>query len=97
MAFFRLFVRFASTAHALPPTPPARAAVKVREAAFASVKILLLQKYLNAQQIEEYLCPASVELLKLGVLPEDVVKERHPDAFVVCANFTTFVSVICIL
>lgn len=59
----------------------------MREAAFASVKILLLQKYLNAQQIEDYVCPASVELLKLGGLPEDVVKERHPDAFVVRANF----------
>lgn len=45
--------------------------------------MLLLKKYLNTLRIEEYVCPASVQLLNLEGLPEDVVKERHPDAFVV--------------
>lgn len=48
---------------------------------------------MSAKQIEEYVCPASVQLLDLGGLPEDVVKERHPDAFVVRANF--FLSHFC--
>lgn len=57
--------------------------LQVRESAFASIKVLLLKKYLNASRIEEFVCPTSVQLLNLEGLPEDVVRERHPDAFVV--------------
>lgn len=57
--------------------------IQVRESAFASIKVLLLKKYLNASRIEEFVCPTSVQLLNLEGLPEDVVRERHPDAFVV--------------
>lgn len=56
---------------------------KVRESAFGSIKVLLLRKYLSATQIEEQVCPTSFSLLNLEGIPEDIVKERHPDAFVV--------------
>ncbi|XP_031633416.1 serine/threonine-protein phosphatase 4 regulatory subunit 1-like isoform X2 [Contarinia nasturtii] len=57
----------------------------VRETSFASIKVLLLKKYLSASRIEEFVCPTSVQLLNLEGLPEDVVRERHPDAFVIMA------------
>lgn len=60
--------------------------IQVRESAFASIKVLLLKKYLNTSRIEEFVCPTSVQLLNLEGLPEDVVRERHPDAFVVRIN-----------
>lgn len=38
---------------------------------------------MNASRIEEFVCPTSIQLLNLEGLPENVVRERHPDAFVV--------------
>lgn len=63
---------------------------QVRETAFASIKVLLLKKYLNESRIEELVCPTSVQLLNLEGLPEDVVRERHPDAFVVRTIYPLF-------
>lgn len=51
--------------------------------------MLLLRKYLSATQIEEQVCPTSLQLLCLEGIPEDIIKERHPDAFVV--GFYSFV------
>lgn len=57
--------------------------------------MLLLRKYLSATQIEEQVCPTSLQLLSLEGIPEDIVKERHPDAFVVGFYSLFFIRLRC--
>lgn len=63
---------------------------QVRESAISTVKTLLLKNYLGLPRIEEMVCPTTVDLLQLDGLPEDVLKERNPDAFAVRIHFIFF-------
>lgn len=67
------------------------------------MKMLLLKNYLGLNRIEEMVCPATVDLLKLDDSREDILKERHPEAFAVSINcilftkyFLGFCKVICV-